>query len=120
MLNDRQKILIVDDQAGNLYALEKVLGNLDADIIKADGGNDALSAALNHRFALAIVDVQMPDMNGYELAEWLRTEEKTRELPIIFISAVYSSDYHILMLTVILILQVTISRLFHFSCFILH
>ncbi len=95
MIDDRQKILIVDDQAGNLYALEKVLGNLDADIIKADGGNDALSAALNHRFALAIVDVQMPDMNGYELAEWLRTEEKTREVPIIFISAVYSTDYHV-------------------------
>ena len=69
---DIQKILIVDDKKENLYALEKVLEKVDADIIKATSGNDALMASLNHEFALAILDVQMPGMDGYELAEYLR------------------------------------------------
>jgi two-component sensor histidine kinase/CheY-like chemotaxis protein len=92
---DRQKILIVDDKEENLYALEKVLEKVDADIIKATSGNDALIASLNHEFALAILDVQMPGMDGYELAEFIRAEEKTRHIPIIFMSAVYSDDYYV-------------------------
>ncbi len=92
---DIQKILIVDDKEENLYALEKVLGKVDADIIKATGGNDALVASLNHEFALAILDVQMPGMDGYELAEYLRDDEKTRNLPIIFLTAVYSDEHHV-------------------------
>jgi len=91
----RQKILIVDDREENLYALEKVLGKVDADIIKATSGNDALIACLNHEFALAILDVQMPGMDGYELAEFIRAEEKARHVPIIFMSAVYSDDYYV-------------------------
>ncbi len=92
---DRAKILIVDDKPQNLFALEKVLEGTGAQIIQALNGNDALTASLHHDFALAILDIQMPSMDGYELAEWLRSEEKTRELPIIFVSAVYSSEYHI-------------------------
>lgn len=94
-MNDRQKILIVDDKEENLYALEKVLEKVDADIIKAFSGNDALIASLNHEFALAILDVQMPGMDGYELAEFIRAAEKTRHVPIIFMSAVYSDDYYV-------------------------
>ena len=94
-MRDRQKILIVDDKKENLYALDKILGETEAEIINASSGNDALIASLNHEFALAILDVQMPEMNGYELAEHLRGEEKTRDLPIIFLSAVYSDDYHV-------------------------
>lgn len=92
---DKQKILIVDDKEENLYALEKVLGKVDADIIKATSGNDALIASLNHEFALAVLDVQMPGMGGYELAEFIRAEEKTRHVPIIFMSAVYSDNYYV-------------------------
>jgi PAS domain S-box-containing protein len=92
----KQKILIVDDKKANLVALEKVLKELDVEIIKAISGNEALTASLNDDFALAILDVQMPEMDGYELAEILRSEDKTKNLPIIFLSAVYSDDSHVL------------------------
>lgn len=94
-MSERQKVLIVDDKKENLIALEKVLQDINVDIIKADCGNEALKASLNHDFALAILDVQMPEMDGYELAEYLRSEEKTKHLPMIFLSAVYSDDYHV-------------------------
>jgi len=94
-MSSRQKILIVDDREENLFALEKVLEKVDADIIKATSGNDALIASLNHDFALAILDVQMPGMDGYELAEFIGAQEKTRDVPIIFMSAVYSDDYYV-------------------------
>lgn len=94
-MENSQKILIVDDRADDLFALEKVLGETGAEIVKAENGNEALSAALNHDFALAILDVQMPGMDGYKLAELLRNEERTNGLPIIFLSAVYSDAYHV-------------------------
>ncbi len=90
-----QKILIVDDRPENLLVLERLLRDIGAMVIQADSGNEALKASLRHDFALAILDVQMPDMDGYELAEFLRSVEKTRRLPIIFLSAVYSDQYHL-------------------------
>jgi signal transduction histidine kinase len=93
-MRNSQKILIVDDKPENLYALEQILSPLDAEIIKAESGNAALIASLNNEFAVAILDVQMPEMDGYELAGLLRHQEKTRNLPIIFLSAVYyGKDY---------------------------
>ena len=89
------KILIVDDKPENIFSLEQILADVDAQLITATNGNEALISSLNNDFALAILDVQMPEMDGYELAELLRSEKKTRTLPIIFVSAVYSSDYHI-------------------------
>ncbi|GAB6146465.1 response regulator [Desulfocicer niacini] len=94
-MNELQKILIVDDKAANLFSLEQILKETNAKIIMADNGNDALIASLNHSFAIALLDVQMPGMDGYELAEFLRGEEKTKDLPIIFVSAVYASEYHV-------------------------
>lgn len=94
-MEPKQKILIVDDNKSNLYALEKMLSGVDAEIIKAASGNESLIVSLNHELALAILDVQMPEMDGYELAELLRSAEKTQQLPIIFLSAVYSDEYHI-------------------------
>jgi PAS domain S-box-containing protein len=90
-----QKILIVDDKEENLFVLERLLRETGAEIIPAGNGNDALTASLNHDFSLAILDVQMPDMDGYELAQYLRGEEKTKDLPIIFLSAVYSDEDHV-------------------------
>lgn len=90
-----QKILIVDDKPENLFALEKLLQPTGAEITKAGSGNEALIASLHDEFALAILDVQMPIMDGYELAEHLRSAEKTRRLPIIFLTAVYSDEAHI-------------------------
>jgi signal transduction histidine kinase len=94
-MNSIPKILLVDDNADNLKALEVVLRGLDAVLIKATNGNDALKATLHHDFALALLDVQMPEMDGYELANILKTEEKTENLPFIFISAVYTDHQNI-------------------------
>lgn len=91
----RLKILIVDDKPENLFALDQALNTLDAEVIQAGCGNDALIASLYHDFALAIIDVQMPGMDGYELAELLRGQEQTRNLPIIFLSAVYHEEQYV-------------------------
>ena len=83
----KQKILIVDDKKENLVALRQVLGDLDADVVEATTGNEALAATLEHDFAVAILDVMMPGMDGYELAEHLRGDKKTRIIPIVFLTA---------------------------------
>lgn len=73
-MNDKQKILIVDDKKENLIALRQVLSEVDAEVVAATSGNQALAATLDHQFSLAILDVQMPQMSGYELAEYLRED----------------------------------------------
>ena len=89
------KILIVDDKKSNLLALQNVLKALEVQIIPALNGDEALRASLHHDFALAILDVQMPAMDGYELAALLRGDPHTRHIPIIFLSAVYSDDPYV-------------------------
>lgn len=81
------KLLIVDDLPENLLALEALIKGDDRKVYKAQSADQALSLLLQHDFALAIIDVQMPDMNGFELAELMRGTEKTRSIPIIFVSA---------------------------------
>jgi CheY-like chemotaxis protein len=93
-LETKPKILIVDDIPENLVVLERLLKQLDVEIFKATSGKAGLDLALAHDFCLAILDLQMPQMDGYELAELLRRNESTVTLPIIFISAVYSDEYH--------------------------
>ena len=91
-MSDVQKILIVDDREENLFALVKTLGETGATLIKSMSGNEALAATLEHDFALAVLDVQMPGMDGYELAELLRGDPRTRHLPIIFVTAELAED----------------------------
>ncbi len=81
------KILIVDDLPENLLALQKVLEQDDRTIYQASSGDGALSLLLEHDFALAILDVMMPGMDGLELAELMRGTERTRNVPIVFVSA---------------------------------
>src|SRR3546814_14314157 len=81
------KLLIVDDLPENLLALEALIKLDDRQVFKALSADEALSLLLQHDFALAIIDVQMPGMNGFELAELMRGTEKTRSIPIIFVSA---------------------------------
>ncbi len=94
-MNTRPKILIVDDRPENLVALEVILRDMDLQLVKATSGNDALMQTLYHDFALALLDIQMPEMDGYELAGILRTEEKTAHLPFIFISAIYTDHINV-------------------------
>ncbi|MBF0204218.1 MAG: response regulator [Desulfamplus sp.] len=88
----KPKILIVDDIPENLFVLEKILNKLDAQVIRAASGNEALTQILDHDFALIILDVQMPDMDGYEVAEILKYNEKTENIPIIFVTAIDRDD----------------------------
>jgi signal transduction histidine kinase/FixJ family two-component response regulator len=92
---EKQKILIVDDRKENLVALRQVLSNVDAEIIEATTGNQALAATLDHHFALAILDVMMPGMNGYELAKHLRGDKNMQMIPIIFVTASYADEQNI-------------------------
>jgi two-component system, sensor histidine kinase and response regulator len=81
------KVLIVDDTPQNLVALEALLRRPDLEVISAASGAQALELLLAHEFSLALVDVQMPEMDGFELAELMRGMERTRRVPIIFVTA---------------------------------
>ncbi|MFB9290249.1 ATP-binding protein [Pseudoduganella plicata] len=84
---DVTKLLIVDDLAENLRALNAVIRADDRVVYQASSGEEALALLLEHDFALAILDVQMPGMDGFELAELMRGTDKTRHIPIVFVSA---------------------------------
>ncbi|MBO9643845.1 MAG: hybrid sensor histidine kinase/response regulator [Pseudacidovorax sp.] len=81
------KLLIVDDLEENLIALEALIRDPGRRVFQARSGDEALALMLEHEFALAVLDVQMPGMNGFELAELMRGTERTRTIPIIFVSA---------------------------------
>lgn len=81
------KLLIVDDLPENLLALDALIHGEDREVHQAQSAEQALSLLLEHEFALAILDVQMPGMNGFELAELMRGTEKTKNIPIVFVSA---------------------------------
>ncbi|OLF53585.1 hybrid sensor histidine kinase/response regulator [Pseudomonas chlororaphis] len=85
--NIQAKLLIVDDLPENLLALEALIKREDRQVYKALSADEALSLLLEHEFAMAILDVQMPGMNGFELAELMRGTEKTKNIPIVFVSA---------------------------------
>ncbi|MBN2007286.1 MAG: response regulator [Anaerolineae bacterium] len=93
-MDPRPKILTVDDKRENLFTLEKILEQLDVDVFQVTSGLEALALALEYDFFVAIVDVQMPEMDGYEFVELLRGNESTATLPVIFVSAIYSDEYH--------------------------
>ncbi|MCA1854818.1 hybrid sensor histidine kinase/response regulator [Massilia oculi] len=84
---DPSKLLIVDDLPENLRALDALIRGEDRAVYQAASGEDALALMLEHDFALAILDVQMPGMDGFELAEVMRSTSRTRNIPIVFVSA---------------------------------
>jgi two-component system, sensor histidine kinase and response regulator len=83
----RGDILIVDDRPENLLALETVLGDLDQNIVRATSGQKALQILLEQEFAVILLDVRMPDMDGFETAEFVRKSKRSRITPIIFVTA---------------------------------
>ena len=93
-LSQQPKILVVDDKPQNIYVLEKLLVDLEVDVVAANSGFEALELTLEQEFCLAIVDIQMPEMDGYEMVELLRGNPATASLPVIFVSAIYSDEYH--------------------------
>jgi diguanylate cyclase (GGDEF)-like protein len=86
------QILIVDDVASNRLAVRTILKGIDAELREADNGFDAVSICLAEEFALVLLDVQMPDMDGYEVCEQLRANPQTEEVPIIFLTAAFRAD----------------------------
>ena len=89
-------ILLVDDRPANLLALEAVLESLPARLVKANSGREALSWLLKDDFALILLDVQMPDIDGFETAALIRTRERTRYTPIIFVTAIHREESQII------------------------
>lgn len=92
--DSKAKILIVDDQPENLIALEALLANMDQEVIRAGSGREALKLLLNNEVALILLDIQMPDMDGYETAALIRQREILKHTPIIFLTAMYTEDLH--------------------------
>jgi diguanylate cyclase (GGDEF)-like protein len=85
---DNINILIVDDRPENLFVLESLLENMNCNIIKANSGNEALSLMFDYDFALVLLDVQMPEMDGFETAELMRGNLRTRYIPVMFVTAI--------------------------------
>ncbi len=88
----RPKILVVDDVAANLLVMRKLLAKAEIELIEAASGAEALSACLDHEFALILLDINMPEMDGFETAELIAEEDKNRLTPIIFVTASYGDD----------------------------
>ena len=85
--DDRVNILLVDDQPANLIALEAMLQGLEQNLIKAESGREALKWLLTHEFAVILLDVKMPEMDGFETASLIRQRDKSRHTPILFLTA---------------------------------
>ena len=85
--SNRVNILLVDDQPANLLALEAMLQGLGQTLVKAESGREALRRLLTHDFAVILLDVKMPDMDGFETAALIRQRDKSRDTPIIFLTA---------------------------------
>lgn len=89
------KILVVDDEPLNLTVLEAVFQDSGYSLIHASSGAEALMALMNHEFAVLVLDVSMPDMTGFELAQLIKQRRKTAHVPIIFLTAYYNDDQHV-------------------------
>ena len=95
MTDDRVEILLVDDRAENLLALEAILESLGQHLVRANSGPEALRKVLETEFAAILLDVQMPGMNGFEVAEIIKSRERSRTIPIIFLSAISKEDAYV-------------------------
>ena len=91
MTNEQKEqvdILLVDDRAENMLALEAILEPLGQNLVRARSGEEALRSLLDREFAVILLDVQMPGLNGFETAQLIKARERTRYIPIIFLTAI--------------------------------
>src|SRR6202167_6862253 len=92
--DSRMKILLVDDTPKNLVSLEAALGGLGEDLVMAQSGKEALRHLLNDDFAAILLDVRMPEMDGFETAELIRSRPRSRQIPILFLTG-YRNEEHL-------------------------
>jgi signal transduction histidine kinase len=95
MSEEQVNLLLVDDRPENLLALEAILEPLGQCLIRANSGPEALKQVLGDEFAAILLDVQMPGMNGFEVAEIIKSRERSRTIPIIFLSAINKEDAYV-------------------------
>jgi PAS domain S-box-containing protein len=95
MTGDGPAVLLVDDRPENLLALRAVLEPLNCDTVEVTSGEDALKALLQRDFAVVLLDVQMPGMDGFETAELIKGRQRTRAVPIIFVTAISKEPQHV-------------------------
>ena len=95
MMDDRVNILLVDDQPNNLLALESILAQTGENLVMAESGAAALRHLLQMDFAVVLLDVQMPDLDGFETANLIRSRERSRDTPIIFLTALSRSETNV-------------------------
>src|SRR3954452_1002947 len=94
-LNEAVNLLLVDDRPENLLALEAILEPLGQSLVRANSGSEALRHVLAQEFAVILLDVQMPGMNGFEVAEIIKSRERSRTIPIIFLSAINKEEAYV-------------------------
>ena len=94
-MRDQVEILIVDDRPENLLTLEAILEPLGQRLVRAHSGEEALRMLLKHDFAVVMLDVQMPGMNGFETAQLIKARERTRYIPIIFLTAISKEEEYV-------------------------
>ncbi len=94
-VDSRVNLLLVDDRPENLLALEAILEPLGQTLISAHSGDEALKCVLQHDFAAILLDVQMPEMNGFDVAQIIKSRERSRYIPIIFLSAINKEDAYV-------------------------
>jgi signal transduction histidine kinase len=95
MSEEQVNLLLVDDRPENLLALEAILEPLGQCLVRANSGPEALKHVLGEEFAAILLDVQMPGMNGFEVAEIIKSRERSRTIPIIFLSAINKEDAYV-------------------------
>ena len=92
---EKVNILLVDDRRPNLFALESILKGLGQNLVEATSGAEALKYLLRNEVAVILLDVEMPDMDGFQTATLIRDREKSKHTPIIFLTAISKSDVHV-------------------------
>jgi two-component sensor histidine kinase len=92
----KAKVLIVDDDERTTMAVQNALEQLGQTLVVANSGEAALQQLLHEDFAVILLDVNMPDMDGYEVASYVRARKRTRHIPIVFLTALYRDDTHLL------------------------